>query len=367
MTTLEKKIIEGYNLIRNNSNSEVIQIFSILSDSPLDFINAHKHLLVGLANNNLSHFEEAKFHLGKAASLFKESDPGRHLFTAHFNLFMLFSNLNDLPRMKDALDSMKSIVLDLRILEIRLFRCEFIYADESDNIAEARNLIEKISAIRKEMTEDDLIAHLVSEFMFYAKHEEFDMARETLNQMKSHRKYHLAENFNFSRKLLDHLTHNAPIYAYDKDFKDVPILLHQLKVIQAMEANDPQEIKKYWGLLQKDYPQIYLDNFKYAGQKCLFSHCLNKYKIEEKPIHLIVDAQEGTKAETFLALLRASETPLSRNYIYELLWGNPPETKDDLQRLNRLVSKIRAKYEVEIQVRKGNYFLEGTSEKKKIG
>lgn len=367
MTLLEKKIIEGHLLIRNNSNTEVVQAFSNVTDSHIEFVNAHKHLLLGIASNNLSHFENAKRHLEKAAALFLTLDPGHYLFSSHFYLFMLYSNLNDLPRMKQALDGMNSVKEKSRILKIRLMRCQFIYADESNDVNGAREWIKSISVIQEEMTEADLIAHLVSEFMFYAKLKEYDQAREILNQMKSHRKYHLTENFNFSRKLLDHLTLNAPIYAYDKDFKDVPILLHQLKVIQAMEANDPQEAKKYWGLLQKNYPQIYLDNFEYSGQKCLFSHCLEKHKAIKNPTRSIVDTQEGSKPETFLALLRASEAPLSSGYVYEVLWGAPPEQKEDLKRLTRLVSRVRAKYGVEIQSRKGNYFLEEKSEKKKIG
>jgi hypothetical protein len=39
--------------------------------------------------------------------------------------------------------------------------------------------------------------------------------------------------------------------------------------------------------------------------------------------------------------------------IYELLWGEYPESKEDLKRLTRLVSKVRSIYGIEIKTLKG--------------
>lgn len=366
MTTLEKKILEGHMLIRDNKNHQLIDSMTLLTDSHIEYINAHKNLLLGIAYNNLSKYREANSYFENAATQFLTLKVGYYYFATCFNQFMLYANVSDLPQMLRVLTIMRGLTPDARLSEIRLMRCEFIYADEANNIPEAEKWIKVINRIKPELIESDLIAHLVAEFIFFTRNDRFDKSRVVLNQMKLHRKFNLSENYNFMKIMLDHLTLNAPIYAYDTDFKNIPVLFYQLKVIQALEANDLSEAQKFWDILQKEFPAIYLENFKYVGHKCLFSHGLDKHQASKAVHAKPVDDQLGSKAKTLLSMIQASEKPLSKSYAYEMLWGEPPSSKEDMTRLTRLVSKIRAKYGFEIQTRKGNYFLEKKAKRKKV-
>jgi hypothetical protein len=157
-------------------------------------------------------------------------------FVGHFNLFLLASNKLDFQSMKKNLEIMRTIPQERPLQYLRLIRCEFIYADETNQTALALKWLKDIEIQKDSLPESDKISHLVSEFMFRVKLEELSLARVLLGQMKKHRKFHLSENFNFMKKLLDHLIDNRPIYAYASDFEQVPILFHQVQVIQSLEA-----------------------------------------------------------------------------------------------------------------------------------
>jgi DNA-binding response OmpR family regulator len=69
-----------------------------------------------------------------------------------------------------------------------------------------------------------------------------------------------------------------------------------------------------------------------------------------------VEAQ--SKLDLLLKLLSTSETPLTKGNIYEQLWDQAPEFKDDLKKLTRLISRARSERGVEIKSRKGTYYVE---------
>lgn len=362
LTMLEKKIISGHMMVRNNQNEEVITELTALGESDIDFVNIHRDLLLGICYNNTSHFKLAEKHLLLASEGLLKLQLYYHLFTARFNLFMLYSNLYRLDEMKSVLTEMEQMRPDGKLSQIRLMRCEFIYADESRDAESGWKWNKKLNTLKPDMAESDLIAHLVSEFMFYIKQDEFDLAQEVLVQMKKHRKFHLSENFNFMKRLMDHHRLGMPIYAYDREFKNIPLLFHQLKVIQAFESQEKETAQFHWQELQKIAPEIHGPDFVFTGGKGLFAICLEKYLHQEKPVEL-TEVSDGSKAEIFFQLMTKAQGPLQKGLVYEILWGTSPEDKDDYKRLTRLVSKVRDRYGIDIQTRKGTYFLSPTSQK----
>lgn len=362
LTMLEKKIISGYMMVRNNQNEDVIAELTTLGESDIEFVNSHRDLLLGICYNNTTRFHLAEKHLLKSIQGFEQNQLHYHLFTARFDLFMVYSNLVNLPKMKSVLDEMEKMRLDGKLAQIRLMRCQFIYADEAFNVESGWSLNKKLNALKPEMAESDLIAHLVSEFMFYIKQDEFDLAQDVLMQMKKHRKFHLSENFNFMKRLMDHHRLGMPIYAYDREFKNIPLLFHQLKVIQAFESQEKETAQFHWQELQKIAPEIHGPDFVFKGGKGLFAICLEKYLHQEKPVEL-TEVSEGSKVEIFYQLMIKAQGPLQKGLVYEILWGTSPEDKDDYKRLTRLVSKVRDRYGIDIQTRKGTYFLSPTSQK----
>lgn len=364
LTQTEKKIIQGHLWIRNNQNSTVLAELSHLPTSEIDFVNAHFSLLLGIANHNLTHYAESRKYLLQAEEIFSSLDLTYYQFIANFNLFLLSSNQVDLAGMKTRLEKLKSIPSGKNVmLEIRLKRCEFIFADESGEFTHAEILLGHLNKLKPDMTENDIISHLVSEFMFLVKIKALDRARLCLNEMKKHRKFHLNENFNFMKKLLDNLTDNIPIYMSQDLLKEIPVLHHQLQVIMALEASESEKALASWKALQELAPQTYGSPFEYQGTTCLFSLGLDKYRANYK-VHANVENIDGTKLSKLISILTSTNASIPKAFLYELLWGELPETKDDLSKLTRLVYKARVSTGINIKTRKGCYFVEAAAKSK---
>ena len=268
--------------------------------------------------------------------------------------------------MSSTIKMMESIELISEQQVIKLLRCQFDYQAQVDHI-KARQVLAEIELKKKEMSEGDIISHLVCEFMFYVQTEEFDNCEEVLNEMKKYRKFNLTENFNFMKKLLSHLKNNEPIYLYGDDFKSFPMLNFQLKVIHSLEEKNIEEARKSWNELHRLYPETYLSDFNFTGAKCLFSLCLNKHRVVHKEVTPIGKSESATLLDSLVELLTLSQAPLTKGHIYEHLWTELPENKDDMKKLTRLISRARSERGIEIQSRKGTYFIETPQKKVNVG
>ena len=198
------------------------------------------------------------------------------------------------------------------------------------------------------------------------KRKDFEHCYSTLAEMKNHRKFHLSENFNFIKLLLDHLCKNKPIYAYDREFKKIPLLYHQLKVIQHLESGELESAKHHWLELNRMQPDAYQSDFSYHSRTNLFSLCLNQH-IKALPPSTIHFEKKETKTDTLIELLINSESALSKQQIYSYLWGSEAETKDDLKKLTRMISKIRSTHQLNVKSRKGAYYIDRKNTKLKAG
>lgn len=205
------------------------------------------------------------------------------------------------------------------------------------------------------MSEGDIISHLVCEFMFFVQCDELNHCDKILNEMKKYRKFQLTENFNFMKRLLAHLQTNAPVYFYENDFKSTPLLSLQLKLIHCFEEKNIAGAEKTWHELGKLNPESYLPGFHYVVRKYLFSLCLEKHHSKRKDEPARQNFEELSKLDLLLKLLTPSEAPLSKENIYEQLWDEPPQFKEDLKKLTRLISRARLERGIDIKSRKCTY------------
>jgi hypothetical protein len=363
LTLTEKKVLEGHLLVRNNQNQKAIDLIKSTGPSEFPFVESQRLLILGLAHNNLSHYAEAEKLILESLINLEAFCAHYFRFAAYYNLFTIKSNLVQTDEMLKYIDLMESVPISFPIQEIRILKCRFDYSVEINDFENAEKVLEQIEPQKAQMVESDIISFLICEFMYHVKKEDFSQSEKTLQEMKSCRKFHLSENYNFMKKLLDHLRSNAPVYAYEEDFKEVPQLLYQLKVIQGFESGDQAMAKKSWKHLQEISSTLYKDDFYYCGTKGLFSLCLDKY-LKVKPIEP-VDFNEGSKLEGLVKLLQNAKAPLSKGYIYETLWGEEPIEKSDFNKLTRLIYKARVEYSLDIQTRKGTYFIESNPNMKK--
>lgn len=367
LTNNEKKIIESYILIRSNKNAEAVKLLNSLPPSDLPFVEAQRALLTGLALNNLSHFKEAEESISKSVPIFQTLNTPYPLFQACFNLYFIFSNTRRFDKMEEMIKIMSSLPIETPLQGIRVLRCQFDFYSERENVDEAERILKEIDKVRSTMTESDSISQLVCEFMHYVKLENFKRCTEVLADMKNYRKFHLTDNYNFNKKLLEHLTLNAPIYVHGEDFASTPVLLYQMKVIQCLEEKNQVDAEKFWKKLSALNPDIYQEQFKLNDTKTLFSLCLHKHLSSKTVVVKESKGDDSSLIEAALKLFLNAKGPLSKTEVYEYLWGELPQEKDDLKKLSQLIARVRYKKGIDIISRKGTYFVESAIEKKRVG
>lgn len=353
---LEKKILQGHLLIRDNKGALVIEDMKKIPDTNVEFMDAHKNLLLGIAYNNIGNYPESEKYLLRAVHVFRMCNIHYHLFTSLFNLLNVLSNVGRFKEMEDVLQEMEELNPPEKLAQVRLLRARFIYACDTDDSDRARELLEVIRSIRSDISEYDFAAHLICEFMFFIKVEEFDDAQKTLEELKKCRKFMASENYHFMKRLLSHLISDDTIYVYEREFPALSMLFHQMKVIELLQANDVVQAEVHWKELQKLFPEQYQNGFIYQGDKNLFSLCLDKQLkfsgrvISKKTI-------EGPKYHAAFDILKGSSKPIRSKELYKILYGEDVQSKHDLSKLAILISKIRRNHQVKILSRKGSYQL----------
>jgi len=362
LTSVEKKILQGYLQIRNNQSSQVITELKDLPQSSIAFVQDHFHLILGICYNNIGDAKSGEKYLSLAIKGFEDKGEDYHLFTALFNLLNLLGNEARVSEMGAVLSKMEEICPDMKLAKLRLFRSQFIYACDSNQELLARKLITKINLLKADFSESDLAQHLVCEFMFYIKYEELNKAQDIIVQMKKCRNYALSENYHFMNRLLSHLITDSAIYVYEREFPTLTYLFHQMKVIESLQGADRENAEIYWKKLQAFNPDIYKEDFRYHGEKCLFSLCLEKHLNKVKKFNLKLNSNNTPLYKVAFEILTQSSIPLKKGHLFELIYGEVPETKEDDIRLARIISKIRQVYGVRILFKKGSYSLEPIKE-----
>jgi hypothetical protein len=249
---------------------------------------------------------------------------------------------------------------------MRLLRCQFNLASETGDFQQAKVLLSLINPYKEEMCESDKISQLVSEFIFFVKIDDFEACRNSLDKMKSNRKFHLSENYNYMKKLLEHLTQDAPVYVYKEDFASTPILDYQIRIIGALEEKNLALAEEYWSKLKEIHPDLYSENFEFKGGKSLFYLCLKKHLSHIKTKDILEEDHSISHLKRLVEIFKTSGGPISKGLLYEQLWNQPPSDKDDLKRLSRLISRLRTEKGMNIASRKGTYLYSSPSKKKKI-
>lgn len=353
----EKKILQGHLLLRDNRGSEVVQEIKKVPDTNHEFIDGHKNLLLGIAYNNIGNYAESELYLNLSIKQFRKNNISYHLFTALFNLLNVLSNVGRFSEMESVLNEMESLNPSEKLAQVRLIRARFIYACDINDIHRATELLDVIHSIRNDISEYDFAAHLICEFMFFIKIEEFHRAQETLKEVRKCRKFMASENYHFMKRLLSHLLNDDTIYVYQREFPDLTALFHQMKVIEMLQANDRSQALAHWGELQKEFPKLYQEDFTYKGDKNLFSLCLQKH-LDQQGLSEVVLSLENSKSQNAFDILLRSSAPIRSTDLYRALYGENVKSKDDLTKLAILISKIRKKQHVRILSRKGTYQLE---------
>lgn len=364
ITQSEKKILEGWYLLRDGKSEQIVELFEKIPAQTDELVESQRNLVLGLALNNLSRFTEAAQKVESAARTLKNHDLPYYLYIAQSNLFNINLNLKNMAGMRKSLHELRAITAQNKRQEVIYLLLRMKYFSFCGKYHFANRQIALIEQKKNLMNESIVINFMTSKFMHEVRCQDLNKANRTLNEMKKFRKFHFNANFKFMRMMLDHLMAGKPLYVYQHDFDHSPMLFHQIKVIQLLEEANPAEAETHWNKLQEIQPGIYGRAFQYDGDPCLFSLCLKRHdkKISMPHFQMPLDMP---KEKWLYTLLQEIDHPIRKEDLLKLIWGKNESDKDDLNKLKVLISRTRDKYGIEISYKKGCYQLIRHSQLKK--
>lgn len=359
LSQAEKIILECSMLVKDYEFKRIIDLLTPLSVNNV-LVDSQRHFILGLAYNNSGHCEKAIPHYQKAVEILSRHGVTRYEYNALVQLFFAHLNLQNQAAMATVLDRMQEIKGESVKDKISYLRCRFNYHLVRDEHKIAGSVFRELEELTIYMHPSQAIFHRVDKFIYHLKLDHFRACEQTLEEMKKSRSYSVSANYRFMKTLLNHIMHGTPIYLYDNDFKDVPILYYQVKVIQLLGAGELQEARSFWNKLHELNPQVYSSFLEYCGEKCLFSVCLKMHLMKEKKDGDSLNLEAlGDREKIFIKMLSDSTVPVKKEDLFYALWGKPLEGKDELFKLSMLVSRLKKKTGLAIKTQKGCYLLVG--------
>lgn len=359
LTKLEKTIFQCKIWLSDSKFDLIIDALEEATNSGDPIIDSQKEIILGTALNNKCDAANAIKHLKMAIKFLEDSGtsaPQKQVFSAYYNLYNCYYNLKNQKGMEEALSRLQLYSGMELSDELIYYSCQFTFYSFIGNQAKAEPFLEKLQAHKKQMTDYQRIIFFHDKFDYYFKMSDYDQCYGTLEEMRKIKKFHIGANYKFMKGLLDHIVANAPLYLYEKDFKEFPILLNQLQTLKCLEERNPSKAKNFWHFLQRISPGAYGPDFAYQGDKCLFSECLKKYQTQSETV--FIPKLENSNLQEKLYFLLQNQPGMTKEDIYEHLYGTPMQSKEDLKKLAQLVYKLKETKEIEIKSKKGCYFLE---------
>lgn len=364
LTLNEKKILNSWFLLKNCKHDEIIEALNELKITNYELVEGQRLLILGITFNNQAQSRLAISHITSAFEILEKYPLPSHHFIAVYNLFIAYLNGGKVDRMEDCLELMESILKNHgnKRQELYHLQCQFCFLVFTEQIPEAEALAKVIDQKPELMSDSMIMSNLLTKFNLQLKKEDLKAAENALEEIKKYRLFRFTAGFNFMRISLDHLLYGSPLYVYRENFKDCEYLFSHLKVVQALEENDPITAKRYWSDLVKHRPDIYHEDFTYHGEKNLFALCLKRHhiafqKLNNETPKAIPTETSSNKSEALLMLLRASSLPIRKEVVFKALWGTEIESENDEAKIRNLISYVRKSKKINISFKRGCYFI----------
>jgi hypothetical protein len=356
MTFQEKTILSSFLALRDFENQDVIDLLTKMSCHD-PFVESQKHFCIGAAYNNLTHFKEAEFHLRESIQLNHYKGAEILRFGACQSLFTVYLNTHEFHGMREMIEQMKSLKSFSPNASLYIKCCEFAMAVQSQDFSYAKKVLPFMEENFHRLNEHQRISYFYDLFDLHLFSESFTAAESALERIKRFKKYKNAVHTKYMQTLISFLCHGTPLYLYERDFSQYPLLLNQLLCLQGLEKGDEMQAMKAWTILSQLDPLNVKNPFDYHGPPNLFSKSLDKLKKTGDVLPKI--DEKMLKEEKLFFLLTNSQQPLQKEMIFQVIWQTPFESKDDLVKLAKLVQRTKEKYGVEIKSVKGSYSMIG--------
>ena len=357
LTLVEKKILNAWYLLKNCQHQTIINdLDGIHSENQL--VESQKKLILGLTYNNMGKFKTASKCLHEAFEELEKYSLNDHQFICIYNLFIISYNQSNESQMTNCLSIME--ILEKNGINERqslcYLQCKFNYFTFREDYELANEALRHLEMKKVIMSEALIMATMISKFIMHLKQEHFSECQEIIEEMKEHRLFRHSPNYLYMKLTLNHLMHNAPLYFYEKDFKESEFLFLQLKTIQALEESNLEKAQAYWKRLMEIDPDCYKERFDFHGQKNLFTMCLNKHASVLKGVTVDIPTAKN-HADALIEILQKSTIPVPKELLFEKIWGKKSASQSDDEKLKNLIYYVRNIKGFEVHFRKGCYSI----------
>lgn len=344
--------------LRDNEYSKVLKDLERIPAQSDALLESQRLLLTGIALNNKSEPAKASTLIERSIGIMTNLEVTDLRFLAQTNLFFCHLNCKNRKGMEQVLkiqdhfsplSPSQKITLALQHINLEKFK---------GDLEKAGDWVLQIKTLRSEMSESQKLQYSLSCFDLEVKKGDLEACEVILQELKGLRKFNVTANYKFMRIMLDHLIHDKTIYAYHRNFGKFPNLEAQIQVVQCLESGNRDEALKWWNKLRDQNPEAYRGKFDYRGDVCLFSLVLRKHlDIGKENDSLVSNPLPERKDLALIAILKKTSGPISKESIFQALWGIPPADKAELNRLERVVSRVRKEHGIEVVSKKGAYSL----------
>lgn len=354
----EARILEGQVLFEKNKALKAIELLNSFTASS-KLLEGMRMFLLGIS------FSKAGLHvkgisiIESGFHLIKDFQNKKLNLMFHSVLIVNYGNQYLLDKMKQHLDLLSQYVHDSKedLFVYRLRKLQYlVLAEKSD---EGLKLLGEILADEKAGFLDQAPNLIILNLMLVFQKDDYKKCYDLLAKYKVIRSCKITTNYIFVKTLLDHLCHDGPLYVYNKDYQESVTMLKQAKIIKHLSIGEESEALDIWNELQVDYPHIYSADFEYKGFKGIFSECLKKHlnNVGANDLNL-TELNSLVKIEDKLVYIFENSTrPIAKDEIVELIWGELIDEVNSL-RLNKHLSRLRKKYDLNIKNSQGAYWLE---------
>lgn len=356
LTQAEKAMLKSKVELRKGNFQKALELLEFTTTNP--FLKAYQLYYQGNLLNNAAKSHEAIPLLKESYLRFMKLEDKVKAYFPLYALIITLINQRNATQVEFYLKELGKMHLNDPYQQSSFLRAKALYFSLLEDNETALKYINKALAIKSSKLETRMAFFLVAKFVIYFKLHRYNECEQILADYKDVNGFADSANYNFMRIMLSHFLHDAPIYAYPKHFKGVAELEYQVNTIKHLSVAETDLAKIYWAKLQDINPALYREGFVYTGDYGLFGACLAKHqrKNENKTLSFNLDELKGSTQERLYSILMNSSKTHSKEELIKLIWDEE-YTLENSQRFNKLLSRVKKKYGLEVRVRKGSYRL----------
>lgn len=356
----ERTLLKSLYAIKKGKALETISTLNSLHGLT-GFLEAVRLNLLGNCFNNSGQFKKSVECYSAAVPLLDRFDDEYYIFYPLVSLVEANLNLKNKEECEKYYQILKRIKKVSQWRKAKFLQTEACYFSLiGDHASALKNLDECLEKYEAEVESQKAYLYTIKLITLF-KANRIDEFIETLEIYKALRGYKIKENYKFMDALINYIYNDASIYAYERDFKSIPYLYHQLMVIKSLRCFEVESAKESWAFLQTENPFVYRDDFQLHCDDSLFSKALEKVKREslngQQPAFDKDKLGEfKTVQDKLHYILTSKDGAVSSEELIQLVW-NEEVSEKSLFRLSVQISRLRKKSRDEIKVKSGHYYI----------